>query len=350
MSASSSAVVRRARGGYSDYPAIDIDDEGNVVLAYALPSAGLWKTGFSRHGRAAGQWTHAPTVNDGAAGNQIIVGPSGRIHQVYTGGALTSPKYRYSDDGGQTWSELGNIVGSMKVGGICSLALDSQERPHLWCGFNSTGPDAEKPTYIRWDGSTWVRQVIDLVGASYDDARLFLGFQDRPHVFHTYGPTEGTNRDLHYAYYTGTQWLQEAVPFPEHLIVHPDRHPGAVLAPGDTLHIAFPVRDPAEGTYAVWYGMRTALGAWTFEEAIPPESLSGGQWSDTHLVLDEEGRLVILTALGSLAWRDSSGVWRHRAIEHENGVLAVWRGVAYVVFPTNEGTRALHLDLFPLEP
>jgi hypothetical protein len=329
--------------GHADHPALALDEDGNLYAAYSILGSGSRDSGMAVHTRATSSWSHF-TYPVGSTRSQIAIASTGRVYHQYAGAIDDRIHVVYSDDQGSSWSAMPDIPRRLDIGESCSMALDSGGRPHLLCGLDTSTAHSGVPHLIEWTGSEWELEELPLDDTHvYTSAHLRIGFMDRPRIVHGNGPTD---TDLHYSYYTGNQWVTEEVPLPEGLSVHPDVRPGVALD-DDTLHLAFIA---AEEDFAAWYGKRTATGSWTFEEAIPPADLGGGDYTSCVLELLPSGQPVLFTRFGSGARRTGSDSWQHFAVDHPVSALALRDGLAHVLYPTDTGNRALHLDLVDLFP
>ncbi len=112
----------------------------------------------------------------------------------------TNEELRYAYWNGTGWSvETADSNGS--VGSHCSLALDSNNRPHI----SYYGDDQLLYAYL--DGSKWERTVVDSDGRVGGFASIAVDSFDRPHISYF----DWDNEDLKYAYWNGTAWENETV-------------------------------------------------------------------------------------------------------------------------------------------
>jgi hypothetical protein len=88
-----------------------------------------------------------------------------------------------------------------------SLALDSQGRSHIVYESNEEGSLEERIRYAYWDGSQWQRQTVHPHAESLGNFSLALDSQDRPHITFYHG----IEQHLVYARWDGAQWQMEVV-------------------------------------------------------------------------------------------------------------------------------------------
>lgn len=336
----------------AEYPTVDVDDNGNVYMTFAHLSASYWGTGLAVYWPDTGQWGH----HSYGAGNtrpDITVGSSGRIHHSY-GRRSGSVYYQYSDDQGESWTSRDGIPGTLKIGGTCTLSSDGADEPHLLCGMETGFSNQGQPRYYQWEGSDWVASYEDVDVNASRQITMHIGYQDRPHVVDTYGPTDS---NLHYSYRTD-EWHTEAVPVPDdYEVFSPSPHPGFALGDDDEVHVGVGVRDD-DGDYHVMYGRRsldpdTGVPEWTFEVVIPNEDLSTNAAGNTTVALDADGNPVVGTTLEAIAFQDDNGDWQ--VIDLDFGVedLAVHNEEAYVVYSVDSDVstdRHIHLSVVELIP
>ncbi len=345
-----SHVVSQQRGS-SAY--LDVDDSGNVYMTFSLPSGSAWGTGLTVYTAATGEWEFF-SYNSGNARSSISVAPTGRVHHTYARHSA-SVYYQYSDDQGQSWTPLDGIPGSLMIGGTCTMGVDSDDDPHLLCGMDGSYQTQGIPRYIEWDGSQWNSSLADFDGSGRRHTVMHLGYADRPHVIHTYGPTDA---NLHYSRKTD-QWITEAVPITDgYRASSPDRIPGFVLAESDEVHVAFSVRPDSSAEFQVWYGVRTidattGEAEWSFEVAISNDDMAENTAANISLDLDDDGNPVVFSDVGTGAFRDSAGDWHIIQTDREVSDVAVHNGRAYIVFPvdgTTYNAQRIHLSVVDLVP
>jgi hypothetical protein len=89
------------------------------------------------------------------------------------------------------------------VGRFTSIALDSQEYPHI-SYFDDVGQDLK---YARWDGALWNIEVVDTANLVGEDTSIILDDLDHPHISYY----EKTNSIVKYATWNGTAWRIDVV-------------------------------------------------------------------------------------------------------------------------------------------
>jgi hypothetical protein len=126
--------------------------------------------------------------------SSMRIDKSGNIHVAYMieDGIRNPLKYALWDRLLKRWFTMTVAEGAS----VCSLALDSKDRPHIsWVDFGTAS--GSKLRYAAWNGSAWNVQAIPLNSdvIAYDNS-LVLDGQDRPAIaFYEYRGPKDT--DLH---------------------------------------------------------------------------------------------------------------------------------------------------------
>ncbi len=102
---------------------------------------------------------------------------------------------------GGTWVKT--PVDGQGTGSYSSLALDSQNHPHISYHDHMNG-DLK---YARWDGSQWQVETVESSGIVGRFTSLVVDQDDHPHISYI----DVTNRHLKYAFWDGSQWNIEAI-------------------------------------------------------------------------------------------------------------------------------------------
>ncbi|MGD8566211.1 MAG: hypothetical protein PVF96_07690 [Candidatus Bathyarchaeota archaeon] len=147
---------------------------------------------------------------------------------------------------GPKWA-ITQIDAIQMVGEFTSLALDSNDRPHI--SYYDEGYDDLK--YTRWTGSTWAIETVDASGDVGYYTSLALDSNDRPHISYL----DVINDDLKYSRWTGSAWNIETVDsigmlgYITSLAVDSNNHP----------HISYHDRTNSDLKYARWMGSAWAI-------------------------------------------------------------------------------------------
>lgn len=218
-----------------------------------------------------GSWT-IETIDESKAGLFITMqfDGSGVPHVAYQDSSSVGFRVKYARKIGENWQrEVVDFGG--EVGVWTSLALDSQDRPHIGYINQSTSG----VVYAFKTGTTWITEAVDGLPLGGGSLVIAVDDQDVPHIAYTSGA------NILFATRLGVDdWDTE--------IASTRRHDGAesrlamVIDGQDVPHIGFyGVSDGFFRTFkpaAVW-----------LEESIDPNGILAGQYAS--FVLDSQDRL-----------------------------------------------------------
>ncbi|WP_146652536.1 hypothetical protein [Labilithrix luteola] len=190
---------------------IAVDNAGNVYFAYTTPNAGTWASTLAVYDAVPGTWRKVP-LGSGTLRNRVVVDALGHVHVLYgTYSGNYSVLYVRSDDQAHTFTAP-VTVGTLAIGGVFDMVVDSKNQPHVAYGGTRTGSSFPNLTYAHWDGTTWQREVLDTTTTSPDQPDLKLGFMDRPHiVVEAYHPDGAQTTAKRHVFYNGNRWIYENV-------------------------------------------------------------------------------------------------------------------------------------------
>jgi hypothetical protein len=158
--------------------------------------------------RSGGAWPTKPEtvtiilggIHDmGNSLHALAIDSANRRHVAYAEGG--SVYYVGEPDGNTIRPSKVDHVGG--IGFYPSLAIDSQDRPHI-SYYDVTNGDLK---YARRDGSEWHVETVDSGGDVGKYTSIEVDGGDRPHISYY----DVTNKNLKYASWTGNQWLIETV-------------------------------------------------------------------------------------------------------------------------------------------
>ncbi len=170
-------------------------------------------------------------------------------------------------DGAEGW-QLETVDDQGAVGAWASIAVDSGGHPHI-AYYDGTNGDLK---YALWDGSDWHLETVDSEGITGMWCSLALDSQDRPRVSYM----DYSDYDLRYAAWNGSAWQLETVDGAgsvgqfTSLELDDDGHP----------HISYKDYTGEDLEYACWDG-----SAWQLTTVH--SQLNTGSW--TSLALDSRG-------------------------------------------------------------
>ncbi len=124
---------------------------------------------------------------------------------------LTNDTLTYTSWNSSSSSWLSETVDQYsRVGWVISLALDSQQRPHV-AYYDRVALAPQNLKYATFDGTSWTIETLDSQGSEGENVSLCLDSQDRPHVAYYYRNSDHTDGHLKYAVRHGTTWDFEVV-------------------------------------------------------------------------------------------------------------------------------------------
>lgn len=186
---------------------IDVAADGTIYYAYAIPSSSAWQSKLAVYDPGPGTWRAFP-LTAGTYRTRVRLDGLGRVHVAYgsSGGPLL---YRRSDDRGMTFSAA-VTVGTLNIGGLFDLEIDSADQPHLAYAGDAQFTYSSDLRYAHLTGTTWTTEILDPDTGASDFPDLALGFADRPHiVYEAYHPPGSTSTTKRYAFDNGNRWIFE---------------------------------------------------------------------------------------------------------------------------------------------
>ena len=177
---------------------IALDSLGNPHIAYSTEHGNPGDT--IRYAYWDGSAWHSVDVVDSGYGliwPSLALDSQDRPHVSWcneTGGCL-----KYARWDGSDW-QITTVEEGSCTGYCNSLDLDSSDYPHI-----SYISAAEYLKYARWNGTDWEKVTLDTVGYyGFEgiNTSIAVDGSDHPHIAYTYWITD----DLKYAYYNGSDW------------------------------------------------------------------------------------------------------------------------------------------------
>lgn len=167
-------------------PAIAADANGAIYIAWTRASAdtnwsavGVW---FARSLDGGATWTRPLELasGQGYGWSSLLLESSGRLHLFWIGSLVAGGRYhRWSDDMGETWSEIITISSPDQNRGYAGPVrplLDSLER--LSVVFPGLGAGKENIWHSQWSGRDWTPPLVisgDLPNSQLADATMTRG-------------------------------------------------------------------------------------------------------------------------------------------------------------------------------
>jgi len=147
--------------------------------------------------------------------------------------------YVYWDGSGWTYEAVEGVAGQ-----YCSIALDSDDNPHISYYYPSLND--KNLGYAYRNGSSWSTQTVDCDGDVGQETSIAIDSEDNPHISYY----DFTNGRVKYAFWTGSLWVIEAATSTPYV-----RSPSLALDSNDNAHVSCGHIDYSEEE--LWYGYRT---------------------------------------------------------------------------------------------
>lgn len=165
-------------------------DELNDSLRYATDASGAWSV---------------ESVDTGMSGyyNAITLGSNGAVHMISYAGIGGMP-LKYTTNAGGSWSTQ-NIEDSVWIGSFCSIAVDSEGRPHAAISTSDEISQVDLKSAVL-SGGSWASEAIELGGYVWDRSMAIDG-GDAVHICYR---SSATN-ELMYATNEGGSWSSQVV-------------------------------------------------------------------------------------------------------------------------------------------
>ncbi|MDX2092711.1 MAG: hypothetical protein SFX73_32900 [Kofleriaceae bacterium] len=180
---------------------IAVAADGTIYFAYTTPSSGAWTSTLAIYDPTPGTWRSVP-LGGGTYRNRVRLDHLGRLHVVNASnnGAVV---YRRSDDRGVSFTTP-YTVGTLDIGGVFDLEVDSLGQPHIvYAQYSSQHEFA----YKHLVNTQWVSETPDIQQGNFDNPDIALGFADRPHI--VYDGYESGNGLKKYLWHNGNRWILE---------------------------------------------------------------------------------------------------------------------------------------------
>lgn len=230
--------------------------------------------------------TTIDSVDDVGYFPSLALDSQNRPHISYNDWTNNLVKYSYWT--GTTWN-----VETVASGATSSLALDSTDNPHVayvWGG---------NLNYAHWDGSSWQTEIADSTGVTGDVFSLVLDSVNNPHI--TICDSDG----LEYLYKSGASWNS-------HLIDSAGHDSSLVLDSTGNPHISYLASNLM---YAYWTGSswqtETVASSATGFPSLAVDSL--GNW---HIMYTEDNSGIYSVKYAS---RSGSGSWTVETVDEATG-------------------------------
>jgi len=195
-----------------------ISGSGNAAIWTAPSTAGIYTIYCSVSDGRGGNSSSSTNINVQDSVNNWEITSLGSLADSYIGyytsiafdtnknAHITYSDFNYdltyAKWNGNSWvTQIIDSAGS--VGDFSSIILDSNNNPHIAYYDYASG----NLKYTRWNGNSWIIQTVDSVGSVGDFSSIALDSNNNPHIsYYDYA-----NGDLKYAKWNGNSWITQTV-------------------------------------------------------------------------------------------------------------------------------------------
>lgn len=170
------SLAQEAKVG-TDYPRIEVDEKGRIHAVwteYRLPD-GWPPTGayYARSLDSGKTWSPPRQVASENYGMINIAAGFGKVVLAWNSIVMLSERvYRWSADGGETFSSPEKIMSKMPGGftGFPAIAFDNSGALHLITSVDGQKSNAQEIYHLMWNGKNWSEPVFMSEGAVGDES------------------------------------------------------------------------------------------------------------------------------------------------------------------------------------
>ncbi len=196
-------------GAVGKYSSMKIDTDGNVHVAYVLDD-GVFELKYAFWDRHIQKW-FTMIVDAGAVMCSLALDSKQRPHISYADyGTGVGAKLRHAFWNGTAWQKEAIRLDSEIIGYYNSITFDREDNPSLTF-YEYRGPkDSDIAVRLRnvmWNGKFWVVRTVDPAGGSGKFNAMASDAEGHEHLAYA-NVAEG---DMRYAYWDGEEWTRETV-------------------------------------------------------------------------------------------------------------------------------------------
>jgi len=336
-------IAKVDTGGVGKSSSLKIDRDGNAHVAYVIEDGNRYPLKYAYWDHQTKRW-FTMQVAEAVATCSLALDSNQRPHISYVDfGTASGAKLRHASWDGAKWNLEALPLNSDTVAYYSSIVIDSQDRPSI-SFYEYRGPrDSDFKIRLRnvtWNGKYWELRTVDPQEGSGKFNAMAIDSRGRIHL--GYANVSTGTAGVRYAVWDGSSWIVENVDGPEQT---------TRSAVGYSIAIAVdPQGDPHltymnETTPSVRYAVRKN-GKWRIETIT---GLAGVGYPDRNAIaLDDEGRPYISyydSGRGTLSLAHYDGQKWLVAIIDSNGAgftssLALSDGTVWISY-ADEGGNGL---------
>ena len=272
------------------YPDIEVDAMGNVLVLYSVPRSTVWQTRLQRYDAATSRWTDNEVgTNEGGYRPTLRIDAAGGVHAL-SGRDFGNLRYRYSTNGGVTWSRTTLVTAQQGIGADSDFVVAPDGTVHIVFMEHLTTTAFNALIYARGPGTgAFARERLDSDTRGPSHPRIDVDSSARPWIlYEAYQPDGRSTTSVRLVHHDGGAWRYE------------DIQEAASLAFGrgrehfNYQQLDVNAADEARVLYTratvpeVVVARRSVLGVWT-SNVVPTEASASYDTDEAELVLAANG-------------------------------------------------------------
>ncbi|MCP4228706.1 MAG: hypothetical protein GY771_00975, partial [bacterium] len=284
-------------------------------------------------------WFVYSVDTDGNVGRftSIAIDSNGNPHISYNDYTNSDLKYAYRS--GRNWNittvDTGDPTYQAYTGHYTSIALDSNDRPHI-SYYDVSNHDLK---FAYWSGSSWYITSVDTVGFVGMHTSIALDSNDYPKISYH----DNTNLDLKYASWEGFNWSISSIDGPNTNVMYST---SLALDSDDNPHISY-TEQGGRIKYAYWNGSEWSISPVVWWYCGSP-SLALNSYDNPHITY---GYGTFDLDLKYVFW--TRGSWCNVSLDtegdvgHSNSLAIDSNDCAHVSYvdSTNNSLKYAHYEL-----
>ena len=197
-------------GGAGKYSSMKIDKSGNVHLLYVLENE-PYPLRYAFWDHSIKRWFHM-TIAVGAGICSLTLDSHQRPHISWAdGGTMVGAQLHYGFWDGKAWQLQAVKINAEIIGYYNAVALDPQDRPSI-SYYEYTGPKDSglrvRMRVVTWNGQYWAVETVD--GDNQSGKFNDLAIHDaQGHKHLIYANVNGMTAGIRYGYWDGNSWKVE---------------------------------------------------------------------------------------------------------------------------------------------
>ena len=198
--------------GVGRYSSMRFDKDGNGHVVYVVDNGETYPVKYGFWDHQLKRW-FVMTVGAGGSICSLTLDSQQRPHIAYVDwGTMPGAKLHYGRWDGTAWQMQAVPLQAEIVAYYTSIALDAQDRPSI-SFYEYTGPRGSdfrvRMRVVKWNGQVWEVETVDGDNQSGKFNALAIDAQDRAHL--AYANVNAMTAGMRYAYWDGKSWKVEVL-------------------------------------------------------------------------------------------------------------------------------------------